>query len=169
MVNPVTEPGASSRSVYLPGKAAWYDFWTGNREEPGSRADASAPIESIPLFVPAGSILPLGPEIEYVDQKPADPLEVRVYPGADGSFVLYEDAGDSYDYEHGAYTTIPFHWNDVSRTLTIGKRNGAYEGMLKKRALRIVLVDQRHGGGLNESAEARAVAYSGKEIHVKLP
>jgi hypothetical protein len=86
--------------------------------------------------------------------------------GADGSFVLYEDAGDSYDYEHGAYTTIPFRWNDVSRTLTIGKRNGAYEGMLKKRTLRIVLVDQRHGGGLNESAEARAVAYSGKEIHV---
>jgi alpha-D-xyloside xylohydrolase len=81
MVNPVTEPGASSRSVYLPGKAAWYDFWTGNREGAGGRVDASAPIESMPLFVPAGSILPLGPEIEYVDQKPADPLEVRVYPG----------------------------------------------------------------------------------------
>jgi len=158
MVNPVIESGAS-----------WYDFWTGNREQAGSRVDAAAPIESMPLFVPAGSILPLGPEIEYVDQKPADPLEIRVYPGADGSFVLYEDTGDSYDYEHGVYTTIPFHWNDVSRTLTIGKQTGAYEGMLKKRALRIVLVDQRHGGGLNESAEARAVAYSGKEIHVRLP
>ncbi|MGA3025398.1 MAG: glycoside hydrolase family 31 protein [Bryobacteraceae bacterium] len=168
MVNPVTEPGATSRGVYLPGKAVWYDFWTGNREEAGSRVDAAAQIESMPLFVPAGSILPLGPETEYVDQKPADPLEVRVYPGADGFFVLYEDAGDSYDYEHGGYTTIPFHWNDASRTLIIGKRNGAYEGMLKKRILRIVLVDQRHGGGVNESAEARAVAYSGKEIHVRL-
>jgi alpha-D-xyloside xylohydrolase len=169
MVNPVTEPGAASRSVYLPGKAAWYNFWTGAREAPGRRVDAAAPIETMPLYAPAGSILPLGPDVEYVDQKPADPLEVRVYPGADGSFTLYEDAGDSYDYEHGAYTTIPFRWNDAAKTLIIGKRSGAYEGMLKKRTFRIVLVDQRHGGGLDESAEARVAAYSGEEVRVKLP
>jgi alpha-D-xyloside xylohydrolase len=104
-----------------------------------------------------------------VDQKPADPLEVRVYPGADGSFILYEDAGDSYDYEHGAYTAIPFHWNDASKTLRIGKRTGAYEGMLKDRTFRIVLVDGRHGGGVKESAGARVAAYSGEEVRVKLP
>jgi alpha-D-xyloside xylohydrolase len=169
MVNPVTEPGASSRSVYLPGKAAWYNFWTGKREAPGRRADAAAPIETMPLYVPAGSILPLGPDIEYVDQKPPDPIEVRVYSDADGSFTLYEDAGDSYDYEHGAYTAIPFRWNDAAKTLIIGKRTGAYEGMLKNRTFRIVLVDQRHGGGLDESAGARVAAYSGEEVRVKLP
>ncbi|MGO9228592.1 MAG: TIM-barrel domain-containing protein [Bryobacteraceae bacterium] len=169
MVNPVTEPGATSRSVYLPGNAAWYDFWTGRREAAGHRTGAAAPIETMPLYVPAGSILPLGPDVEYVDQKPADPLEVRVYPGADGSFILFEDEGDSYDYERGAYTNIPFRWNDASRTLTIGKRTGAYEGMSKNRTFRIVLVDERRGGGLHESAEARVTAYAGEEVRVKLP
>jgi alpha-D-xyloside xylohydrolase len=169
MANPVTQPGAISRSVYLPGNAAWYDFRTGKREAAGRPVDAAAPIDIMPLYVPAGSILPLGPDVEYVDQKPADPIEVRVYPGADGSFTLYEDAGDSYDYEHGAYTTISFHWNDASKTLTIGKRAGAYEGMLKSRTFRLVLVDQRHGRGVDESAEARAVTYAGEEVRVKLP
>ena len=169
MVNPVTTAGASSRPVYLPGKSAWYDFWTGKRETAGGRVDATAPIESMPLYVPAGSILPLGPDVEYVDQRPADPLEVRVYPGANGSFTLYEDAGDSYAYEHGAYTTIPLRWNDASKTLTIGKRAGAYAGMLTKRTFRVVLVDQPLGGGLEEPAGARAMAYSGDEVRVKLP
>ncbi len=169
MVNPVTEPGVSSRSVYLPGNAAWYDFWTGKRQSAGRRTDAAAPVGILPLYVPAGAILPLGPDVEYVDQKAADPLEVRVYPGADGSFVLYEDAGDSYDYERGAYTNIRFHWNDASKTLTIGKRAGAYEGMLSKRTFRIVLVDERHGGGVEQPAEARVAAYSGEEVRVKLP
>jgi alpha-D-xyloside xylohydrolase len=169
MVNPVITAGATTRPVYLPGKTAWYDFWTGKRETAGGRVDASAPIESMPLYVPAGSILPLGPDVEYVDQKPADPLEVRVYPGANGSFTLFEDAGESYDYEHGAYTTIPLRWNDSTKTLTIGKRAGAYEGMLKQRTFRVVLVDRQRGGGLDESAGVRPVAYSGEEVRVKLP
>jgi alpha-D-xyloside xylohydrolase len=168
MVNPVTEAGASSRSVYLPGNAAWYDFWTGRREAAGHRVDAAAAVETMPLYVPAGSILPLGPDVEYVDQKPPDPLEVRVYPGADGSFILYDDAGDSYDYEHGAYTNIPFRWNDASKTLIIGKRTGAYEGMPRNRTFRIVLVDERRGGGVDESTGARVAAYSGEEVRVKL-
>jgi len=169
MVNPVTQPGATLRSVYFPGKAAWYDFWTGQREAGGARVDAAAPMDSMPLYVPAGSILPLGPDIEYVDQKPADPLEVRVYPGANGSFVLYEDDGSSFDYEHGDYSTIPFRWNEASKTLTIGKRAGVYEGMLKKRTFRIALADQRRGGGLEEPAGVREVAYVGEEVRVKLP
>jgi len=169
MVNPVTIHGASSRSMYLPGKSPWYDFWTGKREPAGRRIDARAPIGILPLYVPAGTILPLGLAVEYVDQKPADPLEVRVYPGADGSFDLYEDAGDSFDYEHGAYTTIPFRWDDASRTLTIGKRAGAYDGMLAKRTFRIVLVGERQGDGVEESARAHGASYAGEEIRVKLP
>ena len=169
MVNPVTAAGATSRPVYLPGKAEWFDFWTGKKESAGRRVEAAASIDSMPLYVPAGSILPLGPEVEYVDQKPADPLEVRVYPGANGSFTLYEDAGESYDYEHGAYATIPFHWNDAAKTLTIGKRAGNYAGMLQRRTFRVVLVDQQRGGGLDDSAGARPVAYSGEEVRVKLP
>jgi alpha-D-xyloside xylohydrolase len=167
MVNPVTEAGVYSRSVYLPGKAAWYDFWTGKREAGGGPVDAAAPIDSMPLYVPAGSILPLGPDVEYVDQKPADPVELRVYPGADGSFILYEDAGDSYDYEHGAYTTIALRWDDATKTLTIGKRAGAYEGMLRQRTFRVVLVNQQRGGGLDESAGTRTVTYSGEEVRVR--
>ncbi len=168
MVNPVTTAGATSRPVYLPGKGAWFDFWTGKRENAGARVDAAAPMDSMPLYVPAGSILPLGPDVEYVDQKPADPLEVRVYPGANGSFNLYEDAGDSYDYEHGAYATIPFQWNEAAKTLTIGKRAGAYEGMPRKRTFRVLLVDPQRGGGLDEPAGASAVTYSGEEVRVKL-
>jgi alpha-D-xyloside xylohydrolase len=168
MVNPVTTAGATTRPVYLPGKTAWFDFWTGRREAAGGKVEAAAPIDSMPLYVPAGSILLLGPDLEWVDQKAADPIEVRVYPGANGSFTLYEDAGDSYDYEHGAHATIAFQWNETTRTLTIGKRAGAYEGMLTKRTFRVVLVDQQRGGGLDDSASARSVAYSGEEVRVKL-
>ncbi len=168
MINPVTEPGASSRSVYLPGESPWYDFWTGKRETAGRRIEAAAPIGILPLYVPAGTVLPLGPAEEYVDQKPADPLEVRVYPGADGSFVLYEDAGDSYAYERGAYTTIPFKWDDASKTLTIGKRAGAFESMPTNRAFRILLVGEQQGCGVEESRKALRAAYAGQEIRVKL-
>ena len=86
--------------------------------------DADAPLDRIPLYVRAGSILPLGPEIEYADEKPAGPIELRIYPGADGEFDLYQDAGDGYDYEHGAHSVIPVHWSESNRTLTIGQREG---------------------------------------------
>src|SRR5439155_6048612 len=125
LVNPVTEPGATTRHLYLP-KAKWYDFWTGAptdvAAESGKFVDAPATLDRMPLYVRAGSIIPMGPEEEYSNQKPADPIELRVYPGADGDFTLYEDEGDTYNYEKGKYATIPIHWNDATRTLTIGER-----------------------------------------------
>ena len=137
LVSPVTEPGATTRRMYLP-KADWYNFWTGRRVEGGKMIDAAAPLDRMPLFVRAGSIIAMGPEVEYASEKPADPIEIRVYPGANGSFVLYEDEGDNYNYEKGAHATIRLEWDDASRKLTIGERQGTFPGMLEKRTFHIV-------------------------------
>ncbi len=112
LVSPVLIEHATSRSVYLPAGAGWYDFWTGGRTAGGTQVTVPAPLDRIPLAVRAGSILPLGPVIEYAGQA-TDPIELRIYPGADGDFTLYEDSGDGYGYERGAHATIPIHWNDA--------------------------------------------------------
>jgi alpha-D-xyloside xylohydrolase len=166
LVNPVTEPGATMRHLYLP-EGKWFDFWTGATIEGGLAVDAAAPIERIPLFVRAGSILPLGPDVEYASEKPADPIEVRVYRGANGSFTLYEDENDNYNYEKGTFATIPFSWDEASHTLTIGERRGAFPGMLQNRTFRMVFVTDGHGiaGGLTENVD-KIVTYSGKQIVV---
>ena len=166
LVNPVTEPGATSHHLYLP-DAKWYDFWTGAGQQGGHFVDAAAPIERIPLFVRAGSILPLGPDIEYAAEKAADPIEIRVYRGANGEFTLYEDENDSYDYEKGAHATIPLSWDDATHTLTIGDRTGTFPGMLESRTFRIVFVSENHGvgGGLTDAAD-KTVKYSGKKLTV---
>ena len=150
LVNPVTEPGASSRHLYLP-QARWFDFWTGTSAQGGKFVDVPAPIERMPLYVRAGSIIPLGPEEEYSTQKPADLIELRIYPGADGDFTVYEDENDSYNYEKGQYATIPIHWNDASRVLTIGERKGSFPGMLTNRTFNIVFVGPDHGTGIESS------------------
>ena len=170
LVNPVTEPGAKERHLYLP-KAKWYDFWTGGAtrvaRDGGAFVDAPAPIDRLPLFVRAGSIIPLGPQEEYSDQKPADPIELRVYSGADGSFTLYEDENDTYHYENGAYATIPIQWNDATRTLTIGARRGSFPGMLESRTFRILFVSENHGVGIASAAiPDQTVQYSGREVSV---
>lgn len=166
LVNPVTEPGATVRHVYLP-DAKWYDFWTGASLQGGRFIDAPTTIERMPLYVRAGSILPLGPDVEYAAQKPADPIELRVYRGANGSFTLYEDENDSYNYEHGAYATIPFSWDDASHTLTIGNRSGSFPGMLAIRTFHIVFVGDNHGiGGTLTSSPDKTVQYSGTKIAV---
>ena len=126
---------------YLPKGAQWYDFWTGQRYQGGQNVELQTSIDRVPMFVRAGSILPLGPEMQYVGEKLWDNLELRVYPGANGSFVLYEDEGDSYNYEKGTYTTITFDWSDKSRTLTIGARRGSYPGMLQFRTFTVVMPD----------------------------
>ena len=164
LVNPVTEAGATSRRVYLP-KADWYDFWTGAKTAGGKAVDAAAPLDRMPLYVRAGSILPLGPEMEWSTQKAADPIELRVYPGADGDFALYEDENDSYRYEKGAYATIPIHWNDQSKTLTLGKRQGSFPGMLTDRTIHIVFVSDGHGAGQAVAAQAdKVLKYSGEPV-----
>ncbi len=166
LVAPVTEPGASKRHLYLP-QSRWYDFWTGAVTDGGRAHDIAAPLDRLPLFVRAGSIVPLGPDLEYALEKPPDPVEVRVYRGASGDFVLYEDEGDSYDYEKGVHATIPFHWDDVKRVLTIGERTGSYPGMPKARSFRIVFVRENHGAGGGETQTAdKLVKYTGGRILV---
>ena len=126
---------------YLPKGATWYDFWTGKTYKGGQNITFATCFNQVPMFVRAGSILPLGPEMQYVGEKAWDNLEIRVYPGSNGDFTLYEDEGDNYNYEKGTYATIAFHWNNKSRTLTIDNRQGAYPGMLQSRQFTIVLPD----------------------------
>jgi alpha-D-xyloside xylohydrolase len=163
LVNPVTEPGATERHLYLP-QAKWYDFWTGGVSEGGKFVDASAPLDRMPLYVRAGSIVPFGPEEEYSSQKPADPVELRVYPGADGDFTLYEDEGDTYNYENGKYATIPLHWNDATHTLTIGERKGSFTGMLVNRTFNLIVVGENRGVGVEPTAQGQTVQYSGGKV-----
>jgi alpha-D-xyloside xylohydrolase len=166
LVSPVVEPGAAGRRVYMP-DAVWYDFWTGSQTQGPRSLDAVAPIERLPLFVRAGSILPLGPDMEYAMEKPADPVEIRVYRGAKGSFTLYEDEGDGYGYEHGARAVIPFAWDEASQALTIGDREGNFPGMLETRTFRVVFVGEGHGVGAGLTASAdKSVTYTGKRLVV---
>jgi alpha-D-xyloside xylohydrolase len=166
LVSPVTDAGATSRQVYLPG-AKWYDFWTGIAVEGGQTINAIAPLERLPVYVRAGSILPLGPDEEWSTEKAADPIELRIYRGANGDFTLYEDENDNYDYEKGVYATIPFHWDDAGHTLTIGDRKGQFPGMIESRTFRIVFVSENHGVGVNPADDVdKVVQYSGKQVSV---
>ena len=133
----------------------------------GRTLDADAPMERLPLYVRAGAILPLGPDEEWSTEKTADPIELRLYRGGDGDFTLYEDENDSYNYEKGAYATIPLHWDDAKQVLTIGNRKGQFPGMLESRVFRVVFVGENHGVGINpEGKPDKAVQYSGKQITV---
>jgi len=149
---------AKTATKYLPKGAVWYDFWTGKRYKGGQDITIGTSLDRVPMFVRAGAILPLGPEMQYVGEKKWDNLEIRIYPGADGSFTLYEDEGDGYNYEQGVYATIPFHWNDRSRTLTIGQRKGAFPGMMQQRQFTIVMPD----------GTSSTVSYDGKEQQLSL-
>jgi alpha-D-xyloside xylohydrolase len=167
MACPVTKSGATSRSVYVPAGTAWTDFWTGKIYSGGQTIEAASPIETMPLFVRAGSIIPYGPAIEYASQS-ADPIELRVYRGVDGAFTLYEDEGDNYNYEKGACATIPIQWNEAKQTLTIGKRQGKFPGMLKQRTFRVVWVSPGHGAGISATTTTDAVVkYDGTALNVR--
>ena len=143
---------------YLPKDAKWYDFWTNKQYNGGQRVTIETTFDRVPMFVRAGSILPLGPEMQYVGEKSWDNLELRIYPGADGSFLLYEDEGDNYNYEKGAYSTIAFQWNDRTRTLTIADRQGSYPGMLQSRQFTLVLPDGKQ----------QTVRYDGTQLTIRL-
>jgi alpha-D-xyloside xylohydrolase len=166
MVNPVTEQGATTRHLYLP-KTRWYDFWAGDSFDGGHALDARAPLDRIPLYVRAGAIIPLGPDVQYAAEKPADPIELRIYGGADGDFTIYEDKNDGYDYEKGVFTTIPIHWDDRAHTLTIDDRQGNFPGMLQTRSFHVVMVGKDHGTGIELTTPPdKVVEYSGKKITV---
>lgn len=170
LVSPVTEQGVTERNVYLPPAARWYDFWTGKELKGDQRVDTAAPLERIPLYVRAGSIVPMGPEVEYARQKPDAPIELRVYRGADAHFNLYEDQGDTYAYEKGARAVIPIKWNEAAGTLTIGARKGSYPGMPKQRVFNVVLVGENHGAGGGVTANAdQTVNYTGAAVTLQVP
>ncbi len=166
LVNPVTEPAVNTRPVYLP-DAKWYDFWTGSELAGGQTLNAITPLDRLPLYVRAGSIVPLGPDVEWSTEKAADPIELRIYGGADGDFTIYEDENDNYNYEKGVNATIPLHWDDAAHTLTIGDRKGQFPGMLENRTFRVVFVRENHGVGVNAADEAdKVVQYSGKSVSI---
>jgi alpha-D-xyloside xylohydrolase len=169
LVNPVLKQGATHRDVYLPA-AQWYDFWTGEQSPGGQEVEAAAPLDRMPIYVRAGSILPMGPEIEYADEKPDGPIELRVYTGADGAFDLYGDEGDNYDYEKGAHAVIPMHWSEAEHELTIGDRVGSYPGMQGEIKFDIVWVSRNHGAGEQvESRPDRIVVYKGAALSIHKP
>lgn len=141
LIAPVMQPSITSRKVYLPmNKGGWFDFWTRKKLNSQSIVDAAADVATIPVFVKAGSIIPFGPDQQYSKQVKNPVITLRVYQGADASFELYEDDGETYDYEKGAYSIIPMHWNDRSKTLTIGKRKGSFKGMAEKRQFKVEFV-----------------------------
>jgi alpha-D-xyloside xylohydrolase len=169
LINPVATAGATQRTLYLPAGSDWIDFWTGERVKGGQIITAAAPLDRMPIYAKSGSIVAFGPKVEVSSAK-ADPIELRLYPGANGDFALYEDEGDNYDYEQGVYSTIPVHWDDKTGTLTIGDRQGSFPGMLEHRSFRIVSVMNGQGTGVSPSAEADAtIEYDGKatSVHVR--
>ena len=148
--------------VYLPAGTKWYDYETLEQFEGGQKIERKVNIKSIPLYVKAGSIIPIGPDVQYSTEKPWDDLEIRVFSGADGNFCLYEDEFDNYNYENGAFSTIDFTYNQKTRQLTIGARKGSYEGMIQERKFRITVVKDGH------KSEVKTVNYTGKKVSVNL-
>ncbi|WP_026475238.1 glycoside hydrolase family 31 protein [Alkaliflexus imshenetskii] len=168
MVAPITESGIVNHYVYLPKSAGWYNFWTGERFTGEQTVNVDAPLDIIPLFVRAGSIIPMGKKMQFSTEKPAEELEIRIYEGADGEFVLYEDENNNYNYEAGSYSTIVFSWDNASKILAISERNGAFQGMLTERRFNIVMVSEKNGLGINESdMYDSTVVYNGQSINVE--
>ncbi|HJU11706.1 MAG TPA: TIM-barrel domain-containing protein, partial [Candidatus Binataceae bacterium] len=168
LVAPVTKYQARSRDVYLPESTKWYDLWTG-AQVPSGASTALAPYDSMPVFVRAGSIVPFGADVQYIGEKPQDPITLFVYAGAGGKFTLYEDDGLTFDYEHGAFSELPIAWNDSTSTLTLGRRTGNYSGALQHRTFNIVLVQQGHAVGYSTDTKPSAtIQYDGSEVKTSL-
>jgi alpha-D-xyloside xylohydrolase len=178
LVNPVTRQlysganagkNGNTRKVYLPKAAKWFDFWTGDLLDGGQTIDAEATIETMPLYVRAGSVVPMGPNVEYATQKTSAPIELRIYPGADGLFKFYEDENDSYNYEKGKYATFLLKWNDKLHQLSISARKGTYEGMPAQHVFKVVLVRPGHGIDITITPDAdKTVYYNGKATIVTI-
>ena len=170
MACPVAKYQARSREVYLPAQRGWYDLLSGKHYAGGQTITADAPLERIPVFVPEGSLLPVGPEMEWSDEKPAETIDLYVFAGRDGSFTLYEDENTNYNYEEGRYATIPMTWNERQHTLTIGARKGSFNGMLKSRQFNIIVVSPTHVQGIDidHAVKGKVVKYNGARVAVKL-
>jgi alpha-D-xyloside xylohydrolase len=157
-----------SEKVYLPKGVDWIDFWTGEKLSGGQEVSKETPIDIIPLFIKAGSIIPVGPKVQYALEKKWDNLEIRVYEGANGEFTLYEDENDNYNYEKGIYSTITFNWNNTKKELTINDRNGSFPGMLAERKFNIILVGKNKGIGMEQDKQGMEIVYSGKKVTIHL-
>lgn len=168
LVTPVTKPGVTEWQVYLPEGTAWWDFWTNEKQQGGRTVNRAVTKDILPLYIKAGSILPFGPKVQYSTEKNWDNLEIRVYPGADGTFTLYEDENDNYNYENGAYATITFRWDDAARRLTIENREGSFPGMLQNRKFKVILAGPESGAGDQPMKGGKTVNYTGKKTSVKL-
>lgn len=170
MACPVGEYQKYSREVYLPKQKGWYDFYTGAYHAGGQAIVADAPYDKIPVFIPEGAILPIGPEMQWSDEKKPELIDLYVYAGKDGSYTLYEDEGTNYNYEKGKYAVIDFKYDDARKQVTIGARKGSFDGMLQKRRFNIILVDQKKQQGVNlaKSPKGKVVKYSGQAMTVKL-
>jgi alpha-D-xyloside xylohydrolase len=177
LVNPVTAQlystkkksgnATKSRTVYLPESTTWYDFWTGESYTGGQTIDAAAPIDIIPLYVRAGSIIPMGPFLQYSTEKEADTIELRVYPGANGQFTMYEDENDNYNYEKGKYAEITVTWDEEGKQLTIGDRKGSYDDLSHDKTFHIVWVRKQYGYGINPPFRCdTTVHYNGSQLVV---
>src|SRR5436190_4128331 len=168
LVSPVTEYKARARQVYLPAGPSWYDFWTGAPSPGGTTVTAAAPYDRMPLFVRAGAIIPFGPEQQYLGEKDARALTLYVYAGANGQFSLYEDDGLTYGYEKRQFTRIPLAWDEASRTLTVGRRTGAFKGMLTERTFNVILISPDTPAGYQAADPGgRTVTYRGAPVAVK--
>lgn len=164
----VRGPADFNVTTTLPKGADWYDFWSGERLRGGERVTRPAPLDLVPLYVRAGSILPMGPVLQYATQHPEAPLDIRIYPGADARFTLYDDDGETYAYEKGQRATTELIWHDRSRTLTIGARRGAFPGMVKRRILNIAVIGPSPAGGMASAPVHRRVQFSGRKLSVRL-
>jgi alpha-D-xyloside xylohydrolase len=168
LINPVTEYKARTRQVYLPAGAGWYELKTGRYLQGGQTIQADAPYTDIPIFVKEGSIIPFGPAIQYTTERTADPIRLFIYTGKDAAFTLYEDENVNYNYEKGAFSVIPFTYNEENQSLTIGARQGEFPGMLKERSFEIVWVNKDKPVGFDlEAVPAQTVRYDGSELVIK--
>lgn len=168
MVCPVYEYGARKREVYFPATTGWYDFYTGEYIRGGQSQTVNTPYEQIPLYFREGTIIPYGPEIEYVDEKVPENITLYVYTGQNGAFTLYEDEGINYNYEKEKYSMIPFTYDEVSRTLVIGDRQGEYPGMLKSRVFNVIFVDKNNPKPFDPDVKGTEINYNGKKQIIKL-
>jgi len=158
----------NTMETYLPLGTDWYDFWTNLRHKGGQTVEKACPLNILPLYVRAGSIIPMGPVMQYATEKPDAPYEIRVYPGADAKFTLYEDDNETYDYEKGQYAAYELIWDDSTRTLTVGSRKGSFPGMVAARKLNIVTASPDRNAGIETgSADMKSVTYTGELIRVK--
>ncbi len=168
LVAPVTDKGIDKQEVYLPSGTSWYDFWTGETLEGGKTITKETPIDILPVYVKAGSIIPWGPKVQYATEKKWDNLQIRIYAGADGNFTLYEDEFDTYNYEKGAYSEITFHWDNLNKMLTVNDRKGNFKGMLKDRKFNFIIVGSSNGFGVETTNNLeKSVNYSGKKTKIK--